>query len=73
MESVKPQTNLIEEDNGQVHEEVQNDAVPLKTIQAKYKNVTATAFGCLNLWWTHGCRLYFFFLMDCINGHHACL
>ena len=24
------------EDNGQVHEEVQNDAIPLKTIQAKY-------------------------------------
>ena len=67
MESVKPQTNLIEEDNGQVHEEVQNDAVPLKTIQAKYKNVTPTAFGCLNLWWTHRFLMYFFFLYQYIS------
>ena len=47
-----------------MHEEVQNDAIPLKTIQAKYKNVTATAFGCLNLWWTHGFLLFFFFFFN---------
>ena len=46
-----------------VHEEVQNYAVPSKTIQAKYKNVVATAFGCLNLWWTNNSFLFLFLFL----------
>ena len=46
-----------------MHEEVLNDAVPLITIQAKYKNVVATAFGYLNLRWTHSFLLFFVFCL----------